>query len=365
MEQKTKTRTCRCGHPRANHAQEQHTCLAKTDGQDCLCDKYREEHASGPALPASELWAAPPIRCRGCGFSAFGAFGPALTPDYALARGWSHSAEGWLCHKCVGGTDLVAKPATHVTMSKQDAELVRDQAKALIEAEQTITTMQDVINDRDKQIAGLVSRLADSQQGTKTAQATILMRDRAIQDQRGINSGKQQQIRRLTTELAEAKEGALELGRRLARSEEDYARICEEWKAADDEIRKGDEEGDCEQCERFGKIIRQLHERLGEKNCLHGEEEIHETTLCLDRASELVCGDRARDYGDPVQGYARLAAAWSAYLGFKKLDGRDVICMLGLMKLFRDRVRRKTDNAVDLAGYAQLMAWVGDPRKTS
>ncbi len=90
----------------------------------------------------------------------------------------------------------------------------------------------------------------------------------------------------------------------------------------------------------------------------------HETTKCLDKAKELVCGDRAEDYGDPAETYGELAKAWEGYskLAIKargKLDGRDVTNMLGIMKFFRDAVVRKEDNLVDAAGYSQLGNWQG------
>lgn len=95
------------------------------------------------------------------------------------------------------------------------------------------------------------------------------------------------------------------------------------------------------------------------------EEEVeHETTLALDKAAEIVCGDRAETYGLPSVNHARTARMWAAYLGLdpELLDARDVCHMNSLQKISRDRHLRKDDTVVDLAGYAQNASWVGDPR---
>lgn len=92
------------------------------------------------------------------------------------------------------------------------------------------------------------------------------------------------------------------------------------------------------------------------------EEVPHETTHVLDRARDLICGDRARDYGEPSVSFAQIAAAWQAYLSAKQgpLDGRDVAQLMVIFKSVRDAIRRKSDNLVDQAGYAQCAAWVGE-----
>lgn len=94
------------------------------------------------------------------------------------------------------------------------------------------------------------------------------------------------------------------------------------------------------------------------------EEVIHETTITLDRAKDLVCGPRAFHYGDPRERYAQIAKMWEGYLQLPQgsLDARDAVQMLICMKQVRDRHHRKPDNPDDQAGYAQLLSWIGDPR---
>ena len=97
---------------------------------------------------------------------------------------------------------------------------------------------------------------------------------------------------------------------------------------------------------------------------LIGEDTPHKTTHCLDHARALVTGDRAEAYGDPRKLYERVAASWCAYLeiGLKDLDARDAANMMVILKTCRDRVMRKQDNLVDIAGYAQVASWIGDPQ---
>lgn len=91
----------------------------------------------------------------------------------------------------------------------------------------------------------------------------------------------------------------------------------------------------------------------------------HLTSYVLDRAKSKIMGDRARDYGDPTALYVGVARGWAGYLGLpdEKLDARDVLQLMEILKAHRDRVRRKDDTLDDQAGYAQVAAWVGDPRQ--
>jgi hypothetical protein len=102
-----------------------------------------------------------------------------------------------------------------------------------------------------------------------------------------------------------------------------------------------------------------------EPRCPEAAKDVeHLTTLALDKAKEIVCGDRARDYGRPSENHGSTAGLWNAYLrlppGF--LDERDVCVMNILQKMSRDRWSRIDDNPVDWAGYAQNASWIGDPR---
>ncbi|MEK9724837.1 MAG: DUF6378 domain-containing protein [Rhodospirillaceae bacterium] len=79
-------------------------------------------------------------------------------------------------------------------------------------------------------------------------------------------------------------------------------------------------------------------------------------TGVLRRADELICKDRADDYGDAHANFTRIARMWSAYLG-REIAAHDVANMMALLKISR-LANQPThyDSAVDLAGYAALGA---------
>ncbi len=75
------------------------------------------------------------------------------------------------------------------------------------------------------------------------------------------------------------------------------------------------------------------------------------------RTSQLVTGDRARQYGDFEDTYAKVAILWNAWLKIRKdltapLTAHDVVMMMGLMKDARTQTgSHSVDNYVDGAGY--------------
>lgn len=114
--------------------------------------------------------------------------------------------------------------------------------------------------------------------------------------------------------------------------------------------------------ERHRRRIEELERRLAAQEESDAPEIEHETTRALDRAAEIVCGDRARDYGKPSENHARTARLWEGYLDLPvgTIDARDVCQLNILQKASRDRHCRKRDNVVDQAGFAQNASWVGD-----
>jgi len=73
---------------------------------------------------------------------------------------------------------------------------------------------------------------------------------------------------------------------------------------------------------------------------------------CLDTAKRCVCGERELDYGSPEDNFALIGELWSAYAGFE-FTAIDVAMMMGLLKIARIKTGGlKSDNFVDLAGYA-------------
>ena len=74
----------------------------------------------------------------------------------------------------------------------------------------------------------------------------------------------------------------------------------------------------------------------------------------LKRADELVNGPRQENYGPPSENYARAAQFWSAILGVDVTPSQVVLCMIGI-KMAREIHKHKTDNLVDIAGYAAVL----------
>lgn len=72
----------------------------------------------------------------------------------------------------------------------------------------------------------------------------------------------------------------------------------------------------------------------------------------LDKAKACVCGDREQDYGTPESNFSTIARLWTAYKGVE-ISAVDVAAMLSLLKISRiSSGHAKSDNWVDLAGYA-------------
>lgn len=73
----------------------------------------------------------------------------------------------------------------------------------------------------------------------------------------------------------------------------------------------------------------------------------------LDEAKSLVYGDRNNDYGHPKEDMDRTAMMWSAILGTEVTAEKVALCMCAV-KISRQCNKRKRDNLVDLAGYAEV-----------
>lgn len=72
----------------------------------------------------------------------------------------------------------------------------------------------------------------------------------------------------------------------------------------------------------------------------------------LETAKEYVTRDRNKQYGDPEDNFAEIAALWSTYTGYA-FKSDDVAVMMILLKIARIKNDPRTkDNWVDIAGYA-------------
>lgn len=80
----------------------------------------------------------------------------------------------------------------------------------------------------------------------------------------------------------------------------------------------------------------------------------------LKAAESLVTGERQKAHGDVREGFAKLAAVWSAMTG-ATITAPQVAIMLGQLKQVRAWSNpAHTDNWADMAGYAALGGEIAD-----
>ncbi len=73
-------------------------------------------------------------------------------------------------------------------------------------------------------------------------------------------------------------------------------------------------------------------------------------------ADRLISSDRLDQYGDPNISFGFISSLWSAYFG-EEITKQDVAMMMILLKIARQTVgEKKSDNLVDICGYAALLA---------
>lgn len=89
----------------------------------------------------------------------------------------------------------------------------------------------------------------------------------------------------------------------------------------------------------------------------------------LHAAEKLVNGNRDRDYDSPYYNFKRITQLWNAYMQAKEIDCKftkgDVAALMILVKISRQIHKHKSDNLIDIAGYAQCWELVEDENSTS
>ena len=103
-----------------------------------------------------------------------------------------------------------------------------------------------------------------------------------------------------------------------------------------------------ENLEQAENRINELHKRL--YNAIGGmtRDEI------LDKAKDMINGQRQQDYGSPEENFSTIAKLWTEYT-ITVISPVDVCCMMLLLKIAR--VKNGTGTAdcfIDMAGYAAL-----------
>jgi len=82
----------------------------------------------------------------------------------------------------------------------------------------------------------------------------------------------------------------------------------------------------------------------------------------LQRATEIVDGDRQHDYGHPYVNHTRTADYFSTYLG-KIVTAEDVCILNILQKVSRNQNRPSHDSILDIAGYARNVEMVREKQE--
>ena len=73
---------------------------------------------------------------------------------------------------------------------------------------------------------------------------------------------------------------------------------------------------------------------------------------CLDKAKEMINGERQDTYGRPEDSFQIIADYWNTYLGNTNIKPHDVSIMMSLFKIARIKGQKHhEDNFVDCAGY--------------
>lgn len=86
---------------------------------------------------------------------------------------------------------------------------------------------------------------------------------------------------------------------------------------------------------------------------------------CLEKAIDIVCGDREKVYGKPEDNLGVIADLWTAYLtrvfgDVTEIDKEDVAVMMALLKIGRIAGKHfKADSMIDACGYLAMSYEVG------
>lgn len=78
-------------------------------------------------------------------------------------------------------------------------------------------------------------------------------------------------------------------------------------------------------------------------------------------ALDLICGDRALDYGSATDNFKRIAKRWSQFFG-REVETYEVCLMMIDLKVSRLINEYKRDSAIDIIGYACLLCELADEK---
>lgn len=81
----------------------------------------------------------------------------------------------------------------------------------------------------------------------------------------------------------------------------------------------------------------------------------------LETATNILTGDRNGDYGNPAAMWLKISNTFMAATGID-LSPEDCVKLMICVKLVRESYHHKTDNLVDLAAYADILAYLHSRR---
>ena len=79
-------------------------------------------------------------------------------------------------------------------------------------------------------------------------------------------------------------------------------------------------------------------------------------TDVLNKAGELIDGERAKDYGDAAENFKNIATMWSVVFGHPVLPEQVALCMTGVKVCRLTKSLDHADSWIDAAGYIALGA---------
>jgi hypothetical protein len=71
----------------------------------------------------------------------------------------------------------------------------------------------------------------------------------------------------------------------------------------------------------------------------------------LDKAKEIIYGQRQDDYGPAIESHKRIAAIWSVVLGIEVTPEQVALCMIGVKMARLRNTPGHEDSWLDIAGY--------------
>jgi len=92
------------------------------------------------------------------------------------------------------------------------------------------------------------------------------------------------------------------------------------------------------------------------KHSISEQSNEHTPTDVIQKALELLNGDRAKDYGDIIENFEHIATIANILLKRKDivLEKDDIAAVMIALKISREGNKHKLDNLVDLVNYTQI-----------